>query len=627
MNNNSVTPPPPMPPPAARAGAAAVVMLSSPQIAALPRGTPVEARILAVAADGAAQVSATLPDGSTVTAAARLPVPLPEGAELVLRTVQAAGEAATLRLATVNGLPLARVLADPAFALKSAASAAPAQGAAAAQEASSAAAVSTIGVGRPVPALVLRGDVMQDAAAPGASLALAPGTRLSVRLTQISLPETASPAAPAGAPVVPGGAPAASDAAARYAAMGRIGRAVPGVPPPAAPGLAAPAAPPAPGVTTGGVSAAQTPAAPAPAAPGQPNNPGAPPSATPGVGASGAPLHLGATPAGAISAAARPAQTPAAAPNPETAPSAAPASATAAATPGAGLPAALSGVVISRSALGQPTLRTEAGFIALDVRAPLPNGTQVRFDVLSALPAEAVTPPALPGAASPWTTLDALMQTLSRAAPEAAAELAARLPQPGPQMLANLAAAVAAVRAGNAETWLGLQEVVRRADDREAGRAGKLAARLADEVRDGAQAARRPAGEWRAYALPFVVGGAVERIHMLVRRAPDPEDAEEGAARRKRARRDDTRFLLDISLSRLGPMQIDGLVSTAAKSLDVMIRTHAALPAPMPAELRGLFIETLGAVGYAGSLGFAVTPRFITPEDAGDAPGGPGLVV
>ncbi|WP_337995965.1 hypothetical protein [Oleispirillum naphthae] len=623
MNNNSVTPPPPMPPPAARAGAAAaVVTLSSPQIAALPRGTPLEARILAVAADGAAQVSATLPDGSTVTVEARLPLPLPEGAELLLRTAQAAGDAATLRLAAVNGLPLARVLADPAFALKSAASAAPAQGAAAAQEASAAPAASTIGVGRPVPALVLRGDVMQDAAAQGAPLTLVPGTRLSVRLTRISLPETAPPAAPAGAAAAPGGAPAASDAAARYAAMGRIGRgapsAVPGAPPPATPGLAAAAAPPSSGAVPAapGASAARNPAAPNPAAPPQ--------SALPGLGAaSGAAAHPGAPPAGAGPAAARPLQTPAAAP-PD--PAAAPAPAPAAAS-GAALPVTLSGVVISRSSLGQPTLRTEAGFIALDVRAPLPNGTQVRFDVLSAVPADAAPPPALPGAASPWATLDALMQTLSRAAPAAAADLAARLPQPGPQMLANLAAAVAAVRAGNADAWLGLPEIARRADDREAGRAGKLAARLADEVRDGAQAARRPAGEWRAYALPFVVGGAVERIHMLVRRAPDREDAEEEAERRRSPRRDDTRFLLDISLSRLGPMQIDGLVNAAVKSLDVVIRTHAALPAQMPAELRGLFVETLGAVGYTGSLGFAVTPRFVTPEDAGDTPGGPGLVV
>ncbi len=577
----------------------------------LSRGAAVEARVLGPGDAGLTRLEEVI-GGAVVEVDAHLALPLPGGAVLSLKVMQAAaGEAATLRLTAINGRSLALALADPTLGAR-AAVATSSSGVAetvAAQPGGVVAATSTIGVGRPIPALVLQGDVMRDPQ--GQSEILIPGTRLAVRLTQFILPEvggrgvlSAPSVATQGVP--PGGAaptvsiatPAAGlvaaseslrtvvQAAARYAAIGRI------APPPAGDGA------PLPGLS----STAPLPVAAAPSFPA---------SAAPMVSAAG---HPGNMPVAASAA------SPTASPTLPSVPVA-----SVVATPAASAP----GVLISHSALGQPTVQTAAGFIALDVRAPLPSGTQVSFEILARAPAEVGMP--LPfgglGQASPWTTLDALWQSLAQADPEGAARLAAALPQPGAQMLSNLTAAMAAVRSGDAQAWLGLADTLQRAQTREDARVGKLAQRLSEDLREASRGARRPEGEWRVYSLPFMVGGAVERIHILVRRAPNSEDEEE-ENRRKNEHRNDMRFLLDISLSHLGPMQIDGLVNAVAHSLDLIIRTRQALPEPIPTELRGVFAETMAAVGYTGSLGLRVTPDFVIPEGvAEDGPARPGVVV
>jgi hypothetical protein len=604
---------PPSPPPvailtSAPAGGVVTVPAAPPALAILSRGATVEAQVTGPGEGGMTVLSAVI-DGETVEVAARLPAVLPPGAELILKVTQP-GESATLRLTAVGSRASAPVSAEAVLAERAAE-------APTAEPGGGVAFASTIGVGRPVPALVLQGDVMQDATAQGRAEPLLPGTRLVVRLTQFTLPDASlrGPAGgTAGAAPGAGGNPSApppqaavGEAAARYAAIGRFAAAASPLPGP--PALVANAFAP---VSAVAASPPQTP----PAVPGGiPSLSGAAPHVVP----SAAPSVVSAAPS-APSVPGGPVPS---------APSAGPEAARPGAVPSASaMPGSLSGVVISRSALGQPTVHTPAGFIALDVRAPLPNGTQVSLDILSRLPPEAgaMPPPAAAlGAASPWTTLEALWQSLAEADPGAAARLVAALPQAGPQLLANLTAAMAAVRGGDASVWLGLPEIAQRAQTREEARVAKLAQRFSDDIKGAARAANRPEGEWRVYPLPFVAGGQVERIQMLVRRAPDADDAEEGG---RRGRRKDTRFILDLTLSRLGEMQIDGLVNPPARNLDLVIRTRQDLPAPMPADLRGLFAEALLAVGYAGNLAFRVTQDFVVPvAEVEDAPDRPGVVV
>ncbi len=579
MGSSSVTPPPSIltPTPSAAGTPAVVSVPQAPaEIILLPRGTPVEARVVATPpVEGGLTTLQAVVDGATVEINARLPVALAAGASLSLRVAPTQiGDAVTFRMGAVAAAGPEPVGSGQGVAAET--------GQVVQNQGAS---VSTIGVGKPISALVLRGDVIPDH--PAGAEVLAPGTRLNLRVTQIVLPENRA-AQPFGAPPAAGApgtaphpatppvAPPLGQAAARYAATGRIGGMAPQMTTPAAvPNPANPAPPSAmPGLRP------FVPGAVLPAMPGTPSAP-----LPPALPQAGVPVTPGAP-----------------------------------ATPAM---ATLSGMVIGRSALGQPTMKTESGFVALDVRAALPVGTQVAVEVLSRLPPQpGAMPPAAFAGASPWTTLDALTQTIAAVDPAAASRITAALPQPGPQMLANLAGAMAALRTGEAGGWLKLADALQRT--REEPRAAKLAARLADDMHEAASGTQRAAGEWRVYPLPVFSGGHIERIQMLVRRAPEPDD---DAPQGKRARGDDTRFLLDFTLSRLGPMQIDGLVSASARNLDLVVRTHADLPAPMPEDLRGIFATAMAAIGYAGTLSLKATPEFVVPETVRAVDDRPGMVV
>jgi hypothetical protein len=64
------------------------------------------------------------------------------------------------------------------------------------------------------------------------------------------------------------------------------------------------------------------------------------------------------------------------------------------------------------------------------------------------------------------------------------------------------------------------------------------------------------------------------------------------------------RFLIDMQMSRLGALQLDGFVQP--NKLDMIVRSENRLPDGLPNELRTGFIRALEAVGYTGTLNFQV---------------------
>jgi hypothetical protein len=63
-----------------------------------------------------------------------------------------------------------------------------------------------------------------------------------------------------------------------------------------------------------------------------------------------------------------------------------------------------------------------------------------------------------------------------------------------------------------------------------------------------------------------------------------------------------TRFLIDVRMSRLGPMQLDGFLRT--RQLDVIVRSENPLPVWLNQDLRQSYTRTMEAIGYNGGLNF-----------------------
>ncbi len=167
------------------------------------------------------------------------------------------------------------------------------------------------------------------------------------------------------------------------------------------------------------------------------------------------------------------------------------------------------------------------------------------------------------------------------------------LPQGNSQLVATLLFFLSATRSGDIRGWMG-DRVTSALDD--AGRTDllpKLSAELAAPARPAPDA---PAGEWRSQTIPLYQDGDVGGMAVHVRRSGDEGgDAGDGDASGRR-------FVIDMDLSRMGPLQFDGLVH--GTRFDLTIRSPAAFPEPMRQDMRNLFRDASNAVGLHGGLTF-----------------------
>ena len=84
---------------------------------------------------------------------------------------------------------------------------------------------------------------------------------------------------------------------------------------------------------------------------------------------------------------------------------------------------------------------------------------------------------------------------------------------------------------------------------------------------------------------------------------------------------------MDVDFSRMGRVQLDGLVHNANKRFDLIIRTDNQIPNRIQNDIRQIFENANDITGITGQLGFqAAPPKFI--DAIGDANSGKlGVVV
>ncbi len=166
-----------------------------------------------------------------------------------------------------------------------------------------------------------------------------------------------------------------------------------------------------------------------------------------------------------------------------------------------------------------------------------------------------------------------------------------------------------AMRSGDLRQWPGDNNL--RALERAGPRGAHLARALSGEVAQLSAQSRETAGEWRTTPVPWNANGQVEKINLITRRedGPDDDDADNAAKGSGKG----LRFLLDLELSRLGALQLDGMVREESKHFDMMIRSHEPLDDTTRRNLSGLFVMANESVGLKGTLTFQVTKKFADP--------------
>jgi hypothetical protein len=198
-----------------------------------------------------------------------------------------------------------------------------------------------------------------------------------------------------------------------------------------------------------------------------------------------------------------------------------------------------------------------------------------------------------------WPELEQLVQTVSQQNPQAAQAFARVLPstanpgQLGPAALLFLAA----VRSGDLGSWLGERAInaLKRADKGNV--LGKLRGQLSGLNRVQAETVSQ---DWRGFALPLAHQGEIHKAAFYYRHGQGGEkDDEEGGDK-------PTRFIFDLSLSRMGEVQIDGLVR--GRRLDLVVRTQARMSMDMQREMRKVYAGAMSQTGYEGDISFQDDP-------------------
>ncbi len=313
---------------------------------------------------------------------------------------------------------------------------------------------------------------------------------------------------------------------------------------------------------------------------------------------------------------------------PETGTSPLPASTTAGGTvslaPGTPLP----GTVTGQQGVTHLLVQTPVGTVSIPTKEPFQVGTQLQFEIVRLTPttvgaqsgSSLTSTHGLPVTDEAWPALDETLSTLRDAAPGAQTQvLQSSLPRADAQLTTNMLFFIAALRGGDVRGWLGdgparILERIRP----------DLAGRLRDDLGQMTRVTDDPnTGDWRLFAMPFLNDGDLERVRLLLREdAPEDDDDPEGKG--------GSRFVIDLNLSRLGHLQLDGLVGNGGKRLDLVVRSDEPLEGRMRQDIRGLYAEALELTGIDGSVGFQSKPaNFVTVRpQAPDVPNaGDGVVV
>jgi hypothetical protein len=290
----------------------------------------------------------------------------------------------------------------------------------------------------------------------------------------------------------------------------------------------------------------------------------------------------------------------------------------------------MQGEVESVTPSGLPVIRTDDGaHFVLQTPAPLPQGSRITFEARPMTPREIMqhamaqpqgkaTGPLPAPAAQPldplrareWPALEKALNVVERDTPAVAASVKESLPAlppalpvtavpvPAARSLAPPALLfLAALRLGDIENWLGGKTIQAL---RDAGH-GALAERLAGDFGKIAEQAQTPLpGGWKMISMPLLYDDSLSQMQFFVRR----QDEREGGGRQDENARPVTRFLLNLSLSRLGDMQLDGLVHH--KQFDLILRTGEPLTIDIRQEIMKRFALGLDQTGMQGGVSFQV---------------------
>lgn len=273
----------------------------------------------------------------------------------------------------------------------------------------------------------------------------------------------------------------------------------------------------------------------------------------------------------------------------------------------------LKGTVFSYGADSSAVIATKIGILALENNVKLPDLTPVTVKITDVRLPTLLERDPLPAERNTWTILNHALKTLKQTDEAAYDAFKAVLPQAGNKLPALMISFMqAAVREGaTVRSWLGEANI---AALQKTASGQQILKRLEREFSTSAKKATDGQNVWKGWDIPLLSGNVVEPVSLFLQRPPEDAERHEKYAPLQNA----VRFVLDMNLSRLGKIQLEGIAGRQKQRFDLIIRHRNDMPPEFEPTVRALFVKTLDALSYAGNLKISKTEEFIDLRPAAE---------
>lgn len=291
----------------------------------------------------------------------------------------------------------------------------------------------------------------------------------------------------------------------------------------------------------------------------------------------------------------------------------------------------ITATVISNDPNGEAIIQTPIGIIRLQTRTQLPIGSHATFEI-----AQIKTPELLESATNVLTAANiaatpAPLTQLARSAGalsniftllsglgtgDALSFINKNIPTIGqPPTVANAQAQqhnllapilifTAALRSGDFREWLGRGNAKWLEDN---GHENLLKKAEGEFLSIARQFVDTPARSWQSLFFPVAVAGELQQTRLFVKR-----DRKQKESEGKLTNEENTRFVLEMDLSQLGEMQMDGFVRNNNNNLqfDLIVRNYIPLSQEIQKDILNIYNNIGELTGYQGSLSFQTVKDF-----------------
>lgn len=223
-----------------------------------------------------------------------------------------------------------------------------------------------------------------------------------------------------------------------------------------------------------------------------------------------------------------------------------------------------------------------------------PQGAATTAGVMSAaitqMPLPAPSYFLIPGQ---WPLMDDILQSVQQASAQVAQAVSASIPNAASPSQIPPAAMffIAAIRAGDLSSILGerAQSILRGQGK------GGLLSRLTQEGAIINRTEQAPSSEWRSLTIPMAWENEIQKVALHYKHDNQSENDKDNGGKQ-------TRFIFDLSLSRMGKVQLDGL--HRGERLNIIVRTETQMSQAMQATMKQAYHDSLATTELSGDLSF-----------------------